>query len=215
MSLTYVHTGPARQGSICCAEALAKIRRSRGPAAPATIVAPRRLRQQGAGQQTGCDNGCGPRWFDGWRFLLPLKGNHEAMMVEAAAGPPRKMDGWIDEGRRQPPIKSYGGRSVADTAKPMSPGLDGLPADAHRRAPGSFRSQPASIPTSRSTRQAEHTRCLWKRYPERIQERFWPPPCRATATTPLRTARSCMKGRTNLDNTLAWRTGRAGDRRVR
>src|SRR3954468_14499010 len=34
--------------------------------------------------------------FDGWR-LFPLKGNHDAIMVEALRDP-SKIDGWIEKG---------------------------------------------------------------------------------------------------------------------
>src|ERR1700730_7989326 len=44
--------------------------------------------------------------FDGWRFF-PLKGNHDAMMVEAL-GDYAKMGGWIEKGG-DTTIKSYGG----------------------------------------------------------------------------------------------------------
>src|SRR3954468_9684709 len=42
--------------------------------------------------------------FDGWR-LFPLKGNHDAMMVEALQNP-AKMDGWIEKGG-DATLKSY------------------------------------------------------------------------------------------------------------
>ena len=123
--------------------------------------------------------------FEGWRFF-PLKGNHDAMMVEALRNH-TKMDGWIAKGG-DTTIKSYGGDPSrippADVAW-----LDALPlihTDAHR-----IFVHAGLDPEVPLDAQAEHT-LLWKRYPKGYKGGFGD--CQScTATTHSRTDRSCMK----------------------
>src|SRR4051794_33657596 len=96
--------------------------------------------------------------FDGWR-LFPLKGNHDAMMVEALRDP-AKMQGWIDKGG-DATIKSYGG-DPSLIPKADIAWLDALPlmhTDAHR-----IFVHAGLDPDVALEAQSEHT-LLWKRYP--------------------------------------------------
>jgi serine/threonine protein phosphatase 1 len=135
----------------------------------------------------------------GWR-LIALKGNHDAMMVQALSDP-SKMAPWIEKGG-DAALASYGGDPAAVPQRHIV-WLDGLRlmhVDNHRIYvhagvdPG--------IPLSE---QSEAT-LLWKRYPKGFPGGFgelhvvhghdnFP-------EGPL-----LYEGRTNLD-TLAWRTGR-------
>jgi serine/threonine protein phosphatase 1 len=136
---------------------------------------------------------------EGWR-LIALKGNHDAMMVQALRDP-SKMASWIEKGG-DTALASYGGDPAAVPQAHIA-WLDGLwlmHVDNHRIYvhaginPG--------IPLSE---QSEAT-LLWKRYPKGFSGGFgelhvvhghdnFP-------EGPL-----LYQGRTNLD-TLAWRTGR-------
>jgi serine/threonine protein phosphatase 1 len=136
---------------------------------------------------------------EGWR-LIALKGNHDAMMVQALRDP-SKMAPWIEKGG-DTALASYGGDPAAVPQRHIA-WLDGLRlmhVDNHRIYvhagvdPG--------IPLSE---QSEAT-LLWKRYPKGFPGGFgrlhvvhghdnFP-------EGPL-----LYEGRTNLD-TLAWRTGR-------
>jgi serine/threonine protein phosphatase 1 len=137
--------------------------------------------------------------FDGWQ-LISLKGNHDAMMVEALRNP-SKMQGWIEKGG-DATLKSYGGDPSripqADIAW-----LDGLPllhADAHR-----IFVHAGLDPGVALDAQADRT-LLWKRYPKGYQggygDRHVVHGHNSFAEGP-----ELYEGRTNLD-TLAWRTGR-------
>jgi serine/threonine protein phosphatase 1 len=137
--------------------------------------------------------------FDGWPFF-PLKGNHDAMMVEALRDP-SKMKGWIEKGG-DATIKSWGGDPWtiphADVAW-----LDRLPlmhADAHR-----IYVHAGLDPGVPLEAQPEHT-LLWKRYPKGdgggFAGRHVVHGHNSNAGGP-----ELFEGRTNLD-TLAWRTGR-------
>jgi calcineurin-like phosphoesterase family protein len=134
---------------------------------------------------------------DGWGFF-PLKGNHDAMMVEALRDP-SKMDGWIEKGG-DTTIKSYGGDAIpeADVAW-----LDGLPlmhTDANRIYVH------AGVDPELPLDAQPETTLLWKRYPKGYpgglgdlhvvhgHDNFPEGP-------------RLYEGRTNLDTT-AWRTGR-------
>src|SRR3954471_12699801 len=103
--------------------------------------------------------------FEGWRFF-PLKGNHDAIMVEALRDR-SKIDGWIEKGG-DTTVKSYGGDPSripqADVAW-----LDALPlmhTDAHR-----IFVHAGLDPDVPLEAQSEHT-LLWKRYPKSYTEGF-------------------------------------------
>jgi serine/threonine protein phosphatase 1 len=137
--------------------------------------------------------------FDGWPFF-PLKGNHDAMMVEALRDT-SKMHGWIDKGG-DATIKSYGGDpSVIPDADVAW--LDGLPlthVDAHR-----IYVHAGLDPGVPLDAQPEHT-LLWKRYRKGDSAGFGSRHVvhghNSNADGP-----ELFEGRSNLD-TLAWRTGR-------
>jgi serine/threonine protein phosphatase 1 len=136
---------------------------------------------------------------EGWR-LIALKGNHDAMMVQALRDP-SKMASWIEKGG-DTALASYGGDPAAVPQAHIA-WLDGLPlmhVDNHRIYvhagvdPG--------IPLSE---QSEAT-LLWKRYPKGFPGGFGELHVvhghDNNPEGPL-----LYEGRTNLD-TLAWRTGR-------
>jgi serine/threonine protein phosphatase 1 len=136
---------------------------------------------------------------DGWR-LVALKGNHDAMMVEALRDP-AKMAGWMEKGG-DAALASYGGDPAAIPRSHIA-WLDQLRlmhVDAHR-----LYVHAGVDPKVPLDRQSETT-LLWKRYPKGFPEGFgelhvvhghdnFP-------DGPL-----LYEGRTNLD-TAAWRTGR-------
>jgi serine/threonine protein phosphatase 1 len=136
---------------------------------------------------------------DGWR-LVALKGNHDAMMVEAVRNP-AKMAWWMEKGG-DAALASYGGDPAAIPQRHIA-WLDQLRlmhVDAHR-----LYVHAGVDPGVRLDRQSETT-LLWKRYPKGFPEGFgklhvvhghdnFP-------DGPL-----LYEGRTNLD-TAAWRTGR-------
>jgi serine/threonine protein phosphatase 1 len=136
---------------------------------------------------------------DGWRFF-PLKGNHDAMMVEALRDP-SKMKGWIEKGG-DTTIESYGGDPSAIPDADVA-WLDGLPlmhTDTHRVYVH------AGVDPELPLGAQPETTLLWKRYPKGYPGGFgnlhvvhghdnFP-------EGPL-----LYEGRTNLDTT-AWRTGR-------
>jgi serine/threonine protein phosphatase 1 len=135
----------------------------------------------------------------GWT-LVTLKGNHDAMMVEALREP-TKLPGWIEKGG-DAALASYGGQPAA-VPRTHIDWLDGLPlmhADAHRVYVH------AGIDPSMPLEQQSEVTLLCKRYPKGFAGGFgdlhvvhghdnFP-------EGPL-----LHDGRTNLD-TLAWRTGR-------
>jgi serine/threonine protein phosphatase 1 len=137
--------------------------------------------------------------FDGWPFF-PLKGNHDAMMVEALRDA-SKMFGWIEKGG-DATIKSYDGDPSAIPQADVA-WLDGLPlmhTDTHRIYVHAGL-DPALPPEA----QDEHT-LLWRRYPKGDSAGFGGRHVvhghNSNADGP-----ELLEGRTNLD-TLAWRTGR-------
>jgi serine/threonine protein phosphatase 1 len=136
---------------------------------------------------------------DGWRFF-PLKGNHDAMMVEALRDR-SKMDGWLARGG-DATLRCYGGDPAAIPEADIV-WLDRLAlmhADTHRIYVH------AGVDAELPLDQQPETTLLWKRYPKGYPGGFgsfhvvhghdnFP-------EGPL-----LYEGRTNLDAT-AWRTGR-------
>jgi serine/threonine protein phosphatase 1 len=136
---------------------------------------------------------------EGWS-LVALKGNHDAMMVEALRDP-AKMAWWLGKGG-DTALASYGGDPAAVPQSHIA-WLDQLRlmhVDAHR-----LYVHAGVDPEIPLDRQSEAT-LLWKRYPKGFPDGFgglhvvhghdnYP-------DGPL-----LYEGRTNLD-TLAWRTGR-------
>ena len=134
-----------------------------------------------------------------WR-LVTLKGNHDAMMVEALRDP-AKMAGWLEKGG-DAALASYGG-NPGDVPRAHIAWLDQLllmHVDSHR-----LYVHAGVDPEIPLDRQSEAT-LLWKRYPNAFSEGFgklhvvhghdnFP-------DGPL-----LYEGRSNLD-TQAWRTGR-------
>jgi serine/threonine protein phosphatase 1 len=135
----------------------------------------------------------------GWR-LVALKGNHDAMMVDALRDP-AKMSSWMEEGG-DATLASYGGNPAA-VPKAHIDWLDALQlmhVDAHRIYVHA--GVDSEIPLDR---QSEAT-LLTKRYPKDFAEGFGGLHVvhghDSFADGPL-----LYKGRTNLD-TKAWKTGR-------
>ena len=136
---------------------------------------------------------------EGWRFVA-LKGNHDAMMLDALRDP-TKMAAWMEKGG-DAALASYGGDPAAVPQAHIA-WLDRLRlihVDAHR-----IYVHAGVDPEVPLDRQSETT-LLWKRYPKGFSDGFghfhvvhghdnFP-------DGPL-----LYDGRTNLD-TLAWRTGR-------
>jgi serine/threonine protein phosphatase 1 len=134
-----------------------------------------------------------------WRFVA-LKGNHDAMMVEALRDP-AKMDAWIEKGG-DAALASYGGEAAAVPQAHIA-WLDNLPL-MHRDQYRLY-VHAGVDPELPLERQTENT-LLWKRYPQGDPSGFgefhvvhghdnFP-------EGPL-----LYEGRSNLD-TQAWRTGR-------
>ncbi len=136
---------------------------------------------------------------EGWRYVA-LKGNHDAMMVEALRDP-TKMASWIAKGGAAA-LASYGGdpAAVPQTHIAWLDGLRPMHVDTHR-----IYVHAGVDPEIPLDRQNEAT-LFWKRYPKGFSDGFgklhvvhghdnYP-------EGPL-----LYQGRTNLD-TLAWRTGR-------
>jgi serine/threonine protein phosphatase 1 len=137
--------------------------------------------------------------FDGWR-LFALKGNHDAMMVEALRDP-AKMKGWIEKGG-DATIISYGGDPLGIPGTDIA-WLDGLPllhTDAHR-----IFVHAGLDPDVPLDKQSEHT-LLWKRYPKGYKGGFGDRHV-VHGHNSFAEGPELYEGRTNLD-TLAWRTGR-------
>jgi serine/threonine protein phosphatase 1 len=135
----------------------------------------------------------------GWQ-LIPLKGNHDAMMVEALRDP-SQMQAWIAKGG-DATIASYGGDPSAIPGDDVA-WLDGLPllhVDANR-----IFVHAGLDPALPLDAQPVHT-LLWKRYPKGDKQGFGGRHVvhghHSVADGP-----ELYEGRTNLD-TLAWRTGR-------
>ena len=132
--------------------------------------------------------------------LIPLKGNHDALMVDALRDA-TKMEAWIAKGG-DAALASYGGDAAA-VPKAHIDWLDGLQLthlDAHR-----LYVHAGVDPEIPLDRQNPHT-LLWKRYPKGFSEGFG-------KLHVVHGHDNCpdgpllYEGRTNLD-TLAWRTGR-------
>jgi serine/threonine protein phosphatase 1 len=137
--------------------------------------------------------------FDGFS-LVALKGNHDAMMVEALRDP-AKMAAWIEKGG-DAALASYGGdpAAVPPTHIAWLDQLRLMYVDAHRLYVH------AGVDPGIPLGQQSEATLLWKRYPKGFPDGFgelhvvhghdnYP-------DGPL-----LYQGRTNLD-TLAWRTGR-------
>lgn len=136
---------------------------------------------------------------EGWS-LVTLKGNHDAMMVEALRSP-SKMTAWIGKGG-DAALASYGGDPAAVPQAHID-WLDGLRlmhVDAHR-----LYVHAGVDPEIALDRQGEAT-LLWKRYPKGFPGGYGQLHVvhghDNSPDGPL-----LYEGRTNLD-TLAWRTGR-------
>jgi serine/threonine protein phosphatase 1 len=136
---------------------------------------------------------------DEWKFF-PLKGNHDAMMVEALRDP-AKMDAWIEKGG-DAALKSYGGDTAAVPQAHIA-WLDQLPL-MHRDPYRLY--VHAGVDAGIALEQQTEKTLLNKRYPQGDPSGFgdlhvvhghdnFP-------QGPL-----LYQGRSNLD-TLAWRTGR-------
>lgn len=132
--------------------------------------------------------------------LIALKGNHDALMVDALRDP-SKMAAWIGKGG-EAALASYGG-AATDVPKSHIDWLDGLRLmhiDAHR-----LYVHAGVDPEIPLDRQDEAT-LLWKRYPKGFASGFG-------KLHVVHGHDNCpdgpllYEGRTNLD-TLAWRTGR-------
>ena len=135
----------------------------------------------------------------GWK-LVALKGNHDAMMVEALRDP-EKMAPWMEKGG-DTALASYGGDPAAVPQSHIA-WLDQrqlLHVDTHR-----LYVHAGVDPELALDRQGEAT-LLWKRYPKGFSGGFGPLHVVHGHDNhpdgPL-----LYEGRTNLD-TLAWRTGR-------
>jgi serine/threonine protein phosphatase 1 len=136
---------------------------------------------------------------EGWGFVA-LKGNHDAMMVEALRDP-AKMAWWLEKGG-DAALASYGG-DPADVPQAHIAWLDRLRlmhVDAHRIYVH------AGVDPEISLDQQSEATLLWKRYPKGFPggfgERHVVHGHDNFPEGPL-----LYEGRSNLD-TLAWRTGR-------
>jgi serine/threonine protein phosphatase 1 len=135
---------------------------------------------------------------EGWNFIA-LKGNHDAMMVEALRDP-SKMASWIEKGG-DAALASYGGDAAAvpQTHIAWLDHLRLIHVDAHR-----LYVHAGVDPGIPLDRQSEAT-LLWKRYPKGFPDGYGELHVvhghDNDPDGPL-----LYEGRTNLD-TLAWRTG--------
>ncbi len=135
----------------------------------------------------------------GWKFIA-LKGNHDAMMVEAVRDP-SKLAAWLEKGG-DAALASYGGDPAAVPQAHIG-WLDRLPlthVDAHRLYVH------AGVEPAVPLDQQSETTLLWKRYPKGDGDGFGELHVvhghDNDPEGPL-----LYPGRTNLD-TAAWRTGR-------
>ena len=136
---------------------------------------------------------------DGWS-LFPLKGNHDAMMVEALRNP-SKMEWWLERGG-DAAIKSYGGDPFNVPSADIE-WLDKLPLIHIDR----FRIYvhagiDPKIPIDQQTQKT----LLWKRYPEEFHVGFGDRHV-VHGHDSFVDGPKLYEGRTNLDS-RAWRTGR-------
>jgi serine/threonine protein phosphatase 1 len=135
----------------------------------------------------------------GWQ-LVSLKGNHDAMMVEALRDP-AKLDGWLGKGG-DAALASYGGdpAAVPQTHIAWLDQLRLMHIDVHRLYVH------AGVDPGVPLDQQNETTLLWKRYPRGYADGFGEFHVvhghDKDPDGPL-----LYRGRTNLD-TLAWRTGR-------
>jgi serine/threonine protein phosphatase 1 len=136
---------------------------------------------------------------DGWR-LIALKGNHDAMMVEALRDSSR-MDSWLGKGG-DTALASYGGDPVAVPQNHVA-WLDALQlmhVDKYR-----VYVHAGVDPEVPLDRQSETT-LLWKRYPQGFSDGFGDRHV-VHGHDNFPEGPLLYAGRTNLD-TAAWRTGR-------
>jgi Calcineurin-like phosphoesterase len=137
--------------------------------------------------------------IEGWR-LFPLKGNHDAMMVEAIRNP-AKMSGWIEKGG-DATIESYGGDPSRIPQDDVA-WLDALPllhTDTYRIFVHAGLDSGTPLEA-----QSQHT-LLWKRYAKGYGGGFGDRHV-VHGHNSFADGPELYEGRTNLD-TLAWRTGR-------
>jgi serine/threonine protein phosphatase 1 len=136
---------------------------------------------------------------EGWK-LIALKGNHDAMMVEALRDPSR-MASWLAKGG-DTALASYGGdpAAVPQTHIAWLDELQLMHVDAHR-----LYVHAGVDPEIPLDRQSETT-LLWKRYPKGFSGGFGKLHV-VHGHDNFRDGPLLYEGRTNLD-TLAWRTGR-------
>jgi serine/threonine protein phosphatase 1 len=136
---------------------------------------------------------------EGWR-LVALKGNHDAMMVEALRDPSR-MAAWIAKGG-DAALASYGGDPAAVPPIHIA-WLDRLPlmhVDAHRIYVH------AGVDPEFALDQQSEVTLLWKRYPKGFPGGFGDRHV-VHGHDNFPEGPLLYEGRSNLD-TLAWRTGR-------
>ncbi len=139
------------------------------------------------------------RGVEGWNFIA-LKGNHDAMMVEALRNP-AKMPAWMEKGG-DAALASYGGDPAAVPQSHIA-WLDQLRlmhVDAHR-----LYVHAGVDPELPLDRQHEAT-LLWKRYPKGFSDGFGKLHV-VHGHDNFPDGPQLYEGRSNLD-TQAWRTGR-------
>jgi calcineurin-like phosphoesterase family protein len=132
--------------------------------------------------------------------LVPLKGNHDALMVDALRDS-AKMVAWMAKGG-DAALASYGGDPAA-VPKAHIDWLDGLPlmhVDAHRLYVH------AGVDPEKPLAQQDEVTLLWKRYPKGYPD-GWGRLHVVHGHDNCPGGPLLYEGRTNLD-TLAWRTGR-------
>jgi serine/threonine protein phosphatase 1 len=141
--------------------------------------------------------------FEGWNFV-PLKGNHDAMMVEALRDTSKmqeKMQEWIEKGG-DTTLRSYGGdpAAIPETDIAWLDRLALMHTDTHRIFVH------AGVDPELPLDQQPETTLLSKRYPKGYKKGFGGRHVvhghNAFAEGP-----ELFEGRTNLD-TMAWRSGR-------
>jgi serine/threonine protein phosphatase 1 len=136
---------------------------------------------------------------DGWS-LFPLKGNHDAMMVEALRNP-AKMEWWLERGG-DTAIESYGG-DPSNVPPADIAWLDKLPV--MHIDPFRIYVHAGLDPELPLDRQTEKT-LLWSRYPKESHLGFGGRHV-VHGHDSFVDGPKLYEGRTNLD-TRAWRTGR-------
>jgi serine/threonine protein phosphatase 1 len=136
---------------------------------------------------------------DGWS-LFPLKGNHDALMVEALRNQ-SKIDKWLQRGG-DAALRSYGGHP-SSVPQNVIDWLDRLPlihTDRHR-----IYVHAGLDPKLPLSQQTERT-LLWSRYPDEFHAGFGGRHI-VHGHDSFVDGPKLFEGRTNLD-TRAWRTGR-------